>query len=310
MNWQVKSLLQRGCSALPFGQEAAYYAIQRSLGRLRGNWDPRVLLGEAARLTRLLTAAAHPVRDAVLMEVGTGRGLDMPVGFYLCGAREIHTWDLYRLLKDHVITDLLAYIRGHENEIQALFIDVVEPSLLTERLAALRGVRNLREFWAVTGISYHAPGDAAQTSLPPASVDIQTSYTVFEHIPAEVLIAILREAARILKPSGAALHHIDLSDHFAHVDPSISMINFLRFESDEWRRYGSNPFAYHNRLRVSAYRDIYSQAGHEIVEWWPAVDSRSLRELANGFPLAAAYRDVAHEELAVSVLQVLSRPRV
>lgn len=308
MNWKLKSAIQRTCAVLPLGgDQAAYYTIQRLLGRLKGSWDSSFLLSEAARLSTTLTAKGHPVRGAVCMEVGTGRGLDMPVGFYLCGAKEVHTWDLYRLLKEHVVVNLLDFIRDHEAKVREVFADAVPPGELDARLKVLAQVRTLDELFARTGIHYHAPADAARTNLPAGSVDIQTSYTVFEHIPGEVLTAILREAGRVLRPSGAALHHIDLSDHFAHADASIPFINFLRFSPEQWRSYASNSFAYHNRLLAPAYRDIYATAGHEIFGWDETVNQRSLRELQNGFPLHEQYRGIPHETLAVSVLQVLSR---
>jgi hypothetical protein len=308
MNWKLKSAIQRACASLPYGGQGAYYWIQRNLGRLRGNWDCTFLLSEAAKLARKLNSAGHPVADAVLMEVGTGRGLDMPVGYFLCGCREIHTFDLHRLLKEHVVSDLLMYVRRHEQQVREIFADAATPAVFEPRLAALRQVHNLDELCSVAAIRYHAPADAARTQLPVASVDIQTSYTVFEHIPAEVLTAILREATRILKPTGVAMHHIDLSDHFAHADPSIPLVNFLRFPATEWERYGHNSFAYHNRLREPAYSEIYRQAGHEILNWQQGVDARSLEMLRNGFPIAEEFRHFSPETLAISLLQVLSRP--
>jgi Methyltransferase domain len=310
MNWKLKSAIQRACAVLPLGgDQAAYYGIQRLFGRLQGSWDSSFLLSEAARLSTKLAAHGHPVPGAVCMEVGTGRGLDMPVGFFLCGAKEVHTWDLYRLLKEHVVMALIGSIRANEAKMREVFAGVVAPDELERRLGILRGVESLDDLFAKTGIRYHAPADASKTGLPAASVDIQTSYTVFEHIPRDVLVAILSEAGRILKPTGAALHHIDLSDHFAHADPSIPFINFLQFSEAEWRRYAGTSFAYHNRLRAPAYRDIYAAAQQEIVDWDEIVDQRSLRALASGFPLDAAYRGVPAETLAVSVVQVLSHAK-
>ncbi len=62
---------------------------------------------------------------------------------------------------------------------------------------------------------------------PQAAWTSHLSYTVFEHIPVVVLEQILHEANRVLSDRGAAIHHIDLSDHFFQVEiptlqPSIS----------------------------------------------------------------------------------------
>lgn len=75
-------------------------------------------------------------------------------------------------------------------------------------------------------IVYLAPADAANIGLPDGSVDYHISTTVFEHIPREDIEWILKEAKRILKDDGIAIHFIDLSEHFQHQDKSISTITF------------------------------------------------------------------------------------
>ena len=51
-------------------------------------------------------------------------------------------------------------------------------------------LESLLEFCA---IKYVGPGDAARTGLPSESIDFHTSFTVFEHIPPDVLVRILKK---------------------------------------------------------------------------------------------------------------------
>jgi SAM-dependent methyltransferase len=308
MNWKTKSLVQRACAALPVLHEPLYYGIQRTFGRLRLKSDPSWLLGESARLAACLRDAGMPVDGARVMEVGTGRALDMPLGLFLCGAASIRTYDLHRYLKTHRVLESVDWIRENRARVTETFLPVTEPHELAVRLDALCNARDFASILRTARIEYLAPADAADTKLAPNSIDIQISYTVFEHIPRDVLVAILKEAGRILSPSGFALHHIDLSDHFAHDDPAISYINFLRFSRLEWEKYGANQFAYHNRLRVNEYEALFHEAGHRLEQWRVNRDQRSLRELANGFPLHEDFRGVPPEVLCGTVIHSLSRP--
>jgi SAM-dependent methyltransferase len=309
MNWKTKSLVQRTCAAIPVFHESIYYGIQRAFGRLRVKSDPTWLLSESARLAACLRDAGTPVEGARIMEVGTGRGLDMPLGLYLAGAKSIRTYDLHRYLKPHRVLDSVAAIRENREKVSRMFVPVTDKSALQTRLDALLASHGFAAILRTCGIEYMAPADAADTKLPPESIDIQISYTVFEHIPGEIIVKILREANRILTPNGIALHHIDPSDHFAHDDPTISFINFLRFSRSDWEKYGGNQFAYHNRLRTTDYKKLYREAGHHVEQWRVIIDERSLAELANGFPLHDDYGNLPPEVVCGTVVHALSRPQ-
>ena len=51
-------------------------------------------------------------------------------------------------------------------------------------------------------------------------------------------------------------HFIDMSDHFAHLDNSITIYNFLRFSPEEWNRI-DNEVQPQNRWRMSDYEQLY-----------------------------------------------------
>ena len=308
MTWKQKALIQRGCASLPFGNEELYYFLQRKFGSLRHDPDPLPNLREAAGIAADLAKAGTPPEGRRVMEVGTGRRLDMPLAFYLLGAASVDTVDLHAYLKAEIVLKAVAAIVARRDEVTAYFAPYTAAPDLARRLDRLAGVSSLPDLLRETRISYHAPTDATRTTFPDASFDIQCSYTVVEHIPYDVLLGILRECRRLLAPGGIACHHIDLSDHFAHDDPSISFVNFLRFEEKEWSGYNDNQFAYHNRLREPDFERLYKEAGHDVLEWRTWRDSRGENEIRSGaFPLASRYRGLPAEMLATVGVRVLSR---
>ena len=113
-------------------------------------------------------------------------------------------------------------------------------------------------------IEYHAPADASSTGLPGASVDVVFSNSVLEHIPGDVLLAIMRESARVLRPGGLAVHGVNCGDHYAYADRRVTPINYLSFSEREWS-FWNNDLQYQNRLRSRDFLQIAAQAGLETI---------------------------------------------
>ena len=308
LNWKLKSLIQRTCAALPVGQESVYYFLQSNFGSMRRAPDPFPNLEDAATIGSELLDLGFRFDGKRVMEVGTGRRLDMPLAFHLMGAASTATVDLHQYLRPEYALAALRVMLERRNDVVRIFSPLVGSDMLTRRLDRLASVQSIEQLLALTGIEYHSPVDATKTSLPSASIDLQFSYTVFEHIPREVLLGILSECSRLLKPGGYACHHIDLSDHFAHDDASITFINFLQFDEREWSRYNDNQFAYQNRMRVTDFEKLYKEARHKPVLWKPFTDKRGLAALAGGFPLAGQYRGVPHDILGTVVVRAISQP--
>ncbi len=307
MNWKLKSAIQRGCSVLPWGSETVYYRLQRTFGSLRHVAAPTRMLEEMASLASWLNDAGVNIEGARILEVGTGRRLDMPLGFYLAGCGAIDTFDLHRYLKFELVRRWIALISLHPALTESVVAPIASPGLAS-RLQALSTVRNEAELLKLTSIEYHAPADASQTGLEAGGIDIHTSYTVFEHVPPRALQDILQEARRVLSPRGVVLHHIDPSDHFSHDDRSIDSINFLQFSEKEWNRYAGNQFAYHNRLRCCEYRSLFEACGFKILRWEESVDDRAMERLKSGFALDAQFREMPSEALCGAVVRILARP--
>ncbi len=115
------------------------------------------------------------------------------------------------------------------------------------------------------GIEYRAPCDAADTDFDDKSIDACISTNTLEHIPKESIIAIFLELNRTLKDDGIVSAKIDYSDHYAHTDKNISLLNYLNFDENSWKRYNHNCH-YQNRLRHYEYIEIFNRCGFDVIE--------------------------------------------
>jgi hypothetical protein len=114
------------------------------------------------------------------------------------------------------------------------------------------------------GIEYRAPYDASKTDLPAKSLDACISTNTLEHIPKESIRDIFNELYRTLKDVGIVSVKIDYSDHYAHTDSRISLLNYLNFSESEWRKYNHNCH-FQNRLRHNDYKLIFLDCGFQIM---------------------------------------------
>lgn len=283
MNWKLKARIQNAVALLPPSLSyAAYYALQRHVGSLR-RINPMSRLGAGVSTWRRIVGQGRDPASGVFLEVGTGRVPLVPLAYWLMGAERTFSLDLNPYMKRELVVDSLRYIADHEPQVRDLF----GPALREERfekLLAFRARKNtsLPDFLGLCSIDYIAPGDAAQTKLPSGTIDFHTSYTVFEHIPRDVLLRILLEGNRITRDGALFVHRIDYGDHFSYSDGSITAINFLQFDDEEWDRYADNRYMYMNRLRHDDYLELFEAAGHRVLQADPDLNQRSLLALNSG----------------------------
>jgi len=117
-------------------------------------------------------------------------------------------------------------------------------------------------------VRYIAPLDARHTPFPDGHFDLIVSAMVLEHIPPDVIQGIMRECRRLLSAQGICSFYIDYIDHWSYIDPSISHLNFLRYEPRAWK-FMNPAIHYQNRLRHSDYVAIFEQAGFRIASVEP-----------------------------------------
>lgn len=136
--------------------------------------------------------------------------------------------------------------------------------------------------------------DVRACGLEPGSVDLFVSNNTLEHVPPGVLREIVTEFRRLAAPGAVMDHFIDMSDHYAHFDHSITEFNYLRYSDRRWRPF-NNRLQYQSRLRISDYRRFIEEAGFRIV----AEDvERGSAETLDSIPLASRFRRYSKEDLA------------
>jgi SAM-dependent methyltransferase len=306
MDWKVKALLLH-VAATPIGYPA-YQVLQKHFGKHRSPHWVFNKFRELAEMLTLIRSHGTVLERAVVCEVGTGWIPLAPIGFFLCGAPCVHSFDLNSHLLESALRRALHWIVANQSRLNILLKEVVDPALLEERFVILRKhVQNPKKFFEVANIHLHAPADAAHTNLPAQSIDIHYSTNVLEHIPESTLLAILRETQRILKPNGVAVHFVDTSDHFSHSDPHIHSSHFLRFSPRVWNIVAGNRLAYHNRLRDKDYRTLFYEAGLNVIHNEFRSDKTALKALQSGFKIWNGYKEQNPEELTRVALRYVSR---
>jgi hypothetical protein len=312
VSWLTKALVQRGIGALPnphYWNELFQHRVTHSLDLTQERFEAS-LSNCRNHLAQLQRFGSPPTNGSFsAFELGTGWFPTVAIGFFLCGAREVWTWDIVPFLRrDRLKLTLRRFLELEPaHELRARFYG------LPERLSRLREVVALceqpeglgpAELLERLGIHYRI-GDASRSGLPPESVDLIVSDVVFEYLSPKELFEVLREFRRIAAPNAVTSHTISLDDQYAAHDSRITRFNFLRFSDRAWR-WLNNPIIPLNRLRVSDYRRAFSESGFEVV------DETSQRgdpaELART-PLATRFRGYSIEDLLAIRTWLIAIPR-
>ncbi|HYX75838.1 MAG TPA: class I SAM-dependent methyltransferase [Gaiellaceae bacterium] len=293
MRWLAKAGLQRGLGALPQGERLNYVFQRRVLRSLPA--------GDNALRQKLTRARQHveayrehgpgtPLGEACFYEFGAGWDLAIPLAYAMLGVGRQVLVDIRPSARVELVNDSIAALERVQDE---------EPRSLGGP------VSSLAELEPRFGIRYLAPCDARATGLPESSIDFVSSTDTCEHIPGDELAAIFRESFRLLRPGGAFSCRIDLQDHYAYFDRSLSRYHFLRFSDRAWGLVNS-PLHFQNRLRAPDYERLVRDAGFELPVWRPSGPSDEGREELRALPLAERFRGYSEDELGVTVLSFVA----
>jgi hypothetical protein len=308
-SWLLKAIVQRGVGALPyphFWNGLLQHWVTHST-RLTDEIFLENLRNCRIHLANLQRHHVAP-RDFCVFELGTGWFPVVPIGLFLCGAREVWTWDIARLLRRDRLKGVID--RFLELEHKQLLRNHLEA--LPERLTLLREVMigcdspksEPALLLAHLNIHYRV-GNSARSGLPRASVDLIVSDVVLEYLSPAELSDIFREFRRIAAPEAVMSHSIALDDQYSGSDPRITQFNFLRFSDGIWR-WLNNPIIPLNRLRITDYRNLFIEQGFQIVE--EIARQGDPAELART-PLAERFRRYPIEDLLVTYARLVATPR-
>lgn len=297
MNWKTKALIQKSFAYLPSGiSEYIYFKLQYRFGKV----SPTSLY-DTKKAFFFLEQTKKTLGDThqIYLEIGSGWTLYLPMALWLGGAKQVITVDLHRYLKPLLVKEYIEFWQENRDYLQNEFTRYTNAEDFNKKFDQLYESRdNLNAICNLAKITYLAPADASELALKDTSVDVHISTNVLEHIPKASIIRILIEAKRVLKKNGLLIHRINPGDHFAHTDSSISSINFLQFNQNDWDKWAGNQFAYHNRLRATDLIQLFENAGFnpEIVE--QVIDDKAIQSLKNSFDLDPSYSDYEFEDLA------------
>ncbi len=240
-------------------------------------------------------------RSFVALELGTGWFPIVPVGLALSGARSVYTVDPESLLTQERLRFTLERYARFVATGEATF-ESASVSERLERLIASAERRSKSELLAELGI-VPIVGDARNLGIESGSIDMICSNNTLEHIPRAVIAGIFREFQRLAAPDAVMSHHIDLSDHYAHFDRSITVYNFLKFSDRVWPLF-NNRLHYQNRLRVSDFRALHRETGWQILEEDNVSEPLSV---LRSITLAKRFRSYREADLAVRTAWITSR---
>lgn len=237
------------------------------------------------------------------LELGTGWYPIIPIGLFLKGADKTLSVDISPLLTTERFLTCIREILKRE----ALFLESLGQDI-RERLQVLRKIQeeydesaDLQELCRLVNLEIMV-ADARKLDLPDAYASLITSNNTFEHVYPEILEGILNEFWRLLKPGGMMSHFIDMSDHFAHMDSSITIYNFLRFSRKSWSLI-DNTIQPQNRWRLLDYKALYDRLDIPYVEKKIRPGDEELVKSINVHP---ELQSIPVKELAISHAYLLS----
>ena len=196
-----------------------------------------------------------------MLEVGTGWYPTLPMAFYLCGASDIHTFDIASLLnRQRLLLVLDHFSAAAERGTLKTLLPGARPDRI-ERLKQLRqGAAQKSPTDALKEINIHVQvRDACDSRLASGSVDLVFSCGVLEYVPRPILPKLLAEFRRVSSPRSAMVHWLNLVDQYSWFDRPIGPYHFLKYTQKEWS-WRDSPLISNNRLRINDYRERFKPA--------------------------------------------------
>jgi SAM-dependent methyltransferase len=302
--WIQKAIVQKCISFLPFSQKINFLFqkyVTKGVYLTDAYFEDKIShLHKHLSFYKKHTGENYPRKT---LELGTGWYPVIPVGMYLCGSDQNITVDISPLTnRNNILLTLQKYVEWFDDgKLQTI-------PILAQRLSQVRDIvansGNKSDPGILDLISLKlVVGDARTIELADGTIDLITSNNTLEHIYPDILKGILRTFYRKLRHGGIMSHGIDMSDHFAHLDKSITIYNYLRFSEAEWK-WIDNSVQPQNRLRISQYEELYKELNIPVSdEEYAPGDINALKSV----PINAAFKNIPVESLAASHCSIISR---
>jgi hypothetical protein len=303
--WVLKAIIQKIVSFLPF-KNRINFLFQKYVTKgvkLTDDYFTDRLIHVQNHIQGYNLLSGKGVTPLATLELGTGWYPIVPIALFLSGSEEIYSVDLVRLVnRNRLIESIDKFIQYHlENKLSKYFN--VDPNRINEliKITELKETKKVDEILGKLRITLLVQ-DACNLKFNDNYFDIVHSNNTFEHINQSILEQIIVELYRIVKKDGVMSHFIDMSDHFAHFDKSITIYNFLKFSNKTWRLI-DNKIQPQNRLRLIDYEKVLDHLG--ITYNLLNVRKGSIEEL-NLIKLSGEFENYDKVLMAVSHCQLVS----
>ncbi len=302
MKWILKAIIQKLISWMPASQKINYlFQKHITKGVQLSDQHFSDKLGHATDHLRFYSKYGKEVEFTAL-ELGSGWYPVIPIALFLGGAKSVTSIDISPLMTGQgMLETAQKYLSWYESG----KLENLKPYIKPERLSVLKEIAEQKPTKDEMLVQLNLTlliRDARNTGFEESSFDLVCSNNTYEHIYSEILIGIIKEFQRVVKPGGVNSHFIDMSDHFAHLDQSITIYNYLRFSKKQWRRI-DNSVQPQNRLRLSDYEKMYAGYNIEILE--KEIRPGSIEDLRK-VKLDAAYANYDEKDVAISHAHLIS----
>ena len=297
--WVVKAVVQKGISIFP-NKEKVNYFFQKHVTKgaiLNDDYFELKLVHARDHIQYFEKYKGDEIQSKNVLELGTGWFPIIPISLFLTGFDRIVSVDTQKWLSKQKIMDALLRFRAWKDSGQLKSYLQIDPNRweVIKHIIKDADHLSLEDICTKMNFSFLIE-DARNLPFEKESFDFICSNNTFEHIPKAILKGILIEFKRLVKKQGVMSHFIDLSDHFAHFDKSITIYNFLRFSPIEWK-WIDNSIQPQNRLRFVDYENMYHQLGIEYAK--EQIRPGNLDNL-NDLVIHKSFHGYSKAELAVS----------
>lgn len=298
--WILKAITQKTISYLPFSNRINFF-FQKYVTKgvfLTDEYFENKIISFKDHLAYFKKSSAPNFAHQNVLELGTGWYPIVPIAMFLSGFEQVFSIDIEALMtKERQIIAIKKYMEWRKNGKLKTFLPHIDESkwnILKEILKKEETISHaeINQLIRLKPIIV----DARKTNFEPNSIDFICSNNTFEHIPKFILKDILIEFSRILKPQGMMSHFIDMSDHFAHFDKTITIYNFLQFTEKQWDMI-DNSIQPQNRMRFVDYKKMYKELNIDILH--EKIRPYDINMVKN-MKIAESFKSYALSDLAIS----------
>jgi len=304
--WKLKAVVQKTISFFP-QQEKLNYFFQKYITRAVNLNDEHFANKMMHSQDHIKFFNKHGIThpQMQIIELGSGWYPVVPIMMYLSKSGQVTSVDIQSwMTKETQLTTIRKFIEWREKgKLQKYITNIDEERWNTlVEIDQNPGNHNLETINKSIGLKLLLQ-DARSLKLKDQSIDFICSNNTFEHIYPNVLNGILLEFKRVIKPGGVMSHFIDMSDHFAHFDKSITIYNFLKYSEKKWKLI-DNDIQPQNRLRFKDYLTMYEKIALPITE--TEIRKGNLEDLRKQ-KIHQEYSNYSEAELAISHCYIISK---